>query len=204
MTKPEIDYRTMKLLVGLIAIGLSGTTVFFADGFMPTLSHAYCEGGRSRDLFVGLLFAIAAIMSAHNGANEREKIASKIAGIAAAGIALVPTSCASGERSLWHFAFAAVMFAILAWFCWSFFQRTWTKDHQLYAARRRIAYGVCGIGIAATMLIIPLLALFTAWEKTNAIFILEAVALSLFGVSWLIASHFFVYFEHPSERMKLV
>ena len=31
----------------------------------------------------------------------------------------------------------------------------------------------------------------------------EALGLALFGVSWLIASHFLPFFEHPSERMKL-
>lgn len=42
------------------------------------------------------------------------------------------------------------------------------------------------------------------WENTNATFVLEAIGLALFGVSWLIASHFLPFFEHSSGRMKLV
>jgi hypothetical protein len=203
MKKPEIDYRTMKLLVGAIALGLSGATFVFSDTPLRSISHAYCSGGTARDIFVGFLFAIAAIMTAHNGANGREKIASKIAGVSAAGIALLPTACREGEHAPWHFSFAAVMFATLAWFCWSFFQRTKTKLHQREAARRRAAYAFCGIGIVVSMLVMAAQHLFHWWPDTSATFMLEAVGLGLFGLSWLIASHFLPFFEHPSERMKL-
>ena len=203
MTMPEIDFRTMKLMVALIALSLSGATLFFAEGPLISISHAYCSGGTSRDIFVGFLFAIAAIMTAHNGANRREKIASKIAGVSAVGIALVPTACDTGAESPWHFAFAALMFAILAWFCWSFYQRTRIKPHQTQAQRRRVVYALCGIGILASMALIAVNGLFDLWPEANLSFYCEAAGLALFGVSWLIASHFLPYFEHPSERMKL-
>lgn len=203
MTMPEIDYRTMKLMVALIALSLSGATLFFAEGPLISISHAYCSGGTSRDIFVGFLFAIAAIMTAHNGANRREKIASKIAGISAAGIALVPTACETGAESPWHFLFAALMFAILAWFCWSFYERTRIKQHQTQAQRRRFVYALCGIGIVVSMALIAVNGLFDLWPDANLTFYCEAAGLALFGVSWLIASHFLPYFEHPSERMKL-
>lgn len=201
--KPEIDYTTMKLMVGLIALCLSGVTVLFAKGPLLSISDAYCDGGTARDIFVGFLFAIAAIMSAHNGANKCEKYASKVAGVSATGIALLPTACIPGQSSLWHYAFAAVMFSTLAWFCWSFFQRTKIKAHQTEAARRRIVYGICGIGIVAMMFFMAANTIFDLWPNTTATFLLEAIGLALFGVSWLIASHFLPFFEHPSERMKL-
>lgn len=203
MRKPEVDYRTMKLMVAVISLGLSGATLYFAEGPLQSISHAYCASNMSRDIFVGLLFAIAAIMAAHNGANRREKIASKVAGLSAVGIALVPTACEEGVESPWHFAFAALMFAVLAWFCWSFYRRTRHKVHQVQAARRRIAYAVCGIGILAAMALIAVNHLFHLWSDAYFTFYCEATGLALFGVSWLIASHFLPYFEYPSERMKL-
>jgi len=203
MNKPEIDYRTMKLIVALIALCLSGVTALFSKEPLPSISYAYCIGETARDIFVGFLFAIAAIMTAHNGANKREKYASKVAGVSATGIALLPTACSAGQSSLWHYAFAAVMFLTLAWFCWSFFQRTKIKAHQTQAARRRIIYGICGIGIVATMFFMAANAIFDLWPNTTATFLLEAIGLALFGVSWLVASHFLPFFEHPSERMKL-
>jgi hypothetical protein len=199
---PEIDYRTMKLMVAVIALSLSGTTLYFAEGPLTSISHAYCSGGTSRDIFVGFLFAIAAIMTAHNGADRREKIASKIAGVAAVGIALVPTAWVSGD-AFWHLTFAAIMFAILAWFCWSFYERTKIKPHPAYAARRRIVYGICGIGILAMMSLIALNKLIGERSESSLVFYCETIGLALFGVSWLIASHFLPYFDHPDERMKV-
>jgi hypothetical protein len=193
----------MKLIVGLIALSLSGITASFAKEPLLSISHAYCADGKTRDFFIGFLFAIAALMTAHNGASAHEKIASKVGGVSAVGIALVPTACTAEAGSPWHFIFAAIMFSILAWFCWSFYQRTKTKPHQIEAARRRIVYGCCGIGIVVSMLLIAAKGAFHWWANTNATFIFEAAGLGLFGVSWLIASHFLPFFEHPSERMKL-
>lgn len=201
--KPEIDYTTMKLIVGLIAISLSGITASFAKEPLLSISHAYCADGKTRDFFIGFLFAIAALMTAHNGASKHEKIASKVGGMSAVGIALVPTACTTDPGSPWHFVFASIMFSILAWFCWSFYQRTKIKPHQTEAARRRVIYGCCGIGIVISMLLIAAKGIFGWWQNTNATFLFEAVGLALFGISWLIASHFLPFFDHPSERRKL-
>ncbi|MBQ5940618.1 MULTISPECIES: hypothetical protein [unclassified Massilia] len=201
--KHEIDYRTMKLMVAAISLTLSGLTLYFAEGPLASISHAYCADGMSRDIFVGFLFAIAAIMSAHNGADDCEKVASRLAAVSALGVALVPTSCRDDVASTWHFLFAAAVFAILAWFCWSFYRRAGTKPHPEYAARRKIVYGICGIGILAMMGLIAAHKFFGLWPAFNVTFNGEAIGLALFGVSWLVASHFLPYFDHPGERMKV-
>lgn len=200
---PEIDYRTMKLMVGLIAIYLSGLTIAFSDGALSSISHAYCGGGTARDIFVGSLFAIAAMMVAHNGLSRAEFFASKGASAAAVAIAVFPTACGDIAGSPWHFPSAALMFSILAWFCWSFYRRTKLKMHQNEAARRRVAYAVCGIGIVLSMLAIGAKWVFGLWDGTNAVFVFEAIGLALFGVSWLIASHFLPFFDHPTDRQAL-
>lgn len=201
--RPEIDYRTMKLIVGLIALGLSALTAAFAQNPLASISHAYCAGGGARDVFVGCLFAIAAIMAAHNGVDVRELFASKAVSAAAVSIAVFPTDCSSDGRALLHVLSACLMFALLAWFCLSFARRTYEKPHQAYAARRRIAYTVCGSGIVLCMAGIGAVFKLKWWSGGNAVFVFEAIALALFGVSWMIASHFLPYFEHRDERRSL-
>jgi hypothetical protein len=203
-TKPEIDFRTMKLLVAIIALSLGPTVIWLSTQHLPSISFAYCDGKSARNAFVGFLYAIAAIMIAHNGVNFQELVASKFAGISAIGIAMWPTKeCPISIGFNPHYLCAAVMFTTLAWFCLSFYRRAEHKPHPVYAARRRAVYAACGVGIVGTMLSMGAVSQFELWPHTNAILILETIGLALFGFSWLIASHVVPAFDHPSERVLL-
>ncbi len=64
-TKPEIDHRTLKLLVGLIARTLGGLTSLFAgDPLLKSISESYWRGGWAQSVFVGFLFAISPFLFA--------------------------------------------------------------------------------------------------------------------------------------------
>ena len=203
-TRPEIDFRTMKLLVAVIVLSLGPVVMLLATQHLPSISYAYCDGTSARNVFIGFLYAIAAVMIAHNGANFRELVASKIAGVSAIGIAMWPTKeCPLGAGFNPHYLCAAIMFTTLAWFCLSFYRRAEHKPHPVYAARRRMVYASCGIGIVATMLVMGAIVQFELWPNTNAILIFETIGLVLFGLSWLVASHVVPTFDHPSERMSL-
>ena len=76
-TKEEIDHRTLKLLVGLIALTLGNLTSFFADSKITSISASYYEGGWSQSILVGFLFAIAAFLLAYNGQSRSEMLMSK-------------------------------------------------------------------------------------------------------------------------------
>ena len=70
---------------------------------------------------MGFLFAIAAFLLAYNGLSRTEMFLSKAAAAAALGVALFPCEC-GGHPALVpyvHGASAAVMFLILAYFCYS-------------------------------------------------------------------------------------
>ena len=91
--RQEVNHQTLKLMVGLIALSLGSITNLFADEPLASISASYFEGGWSQTFFIGALFAIAAFLLAYNGYSKWEMVLSKIAGIAAAAVALFPCNC---------------------------------------------------------------------------------------------------------------
>src|SRR5690348_17461010 len=115
----EIDHRTIKLIVGVVATSIAPLTSVLAKTRIPSISASYYEGGWSQSVFIGFLFAISAFLLAYNGKIKPEMVLSKVAAIASFGVALFPCDC-DGRVSpvpYVHGASAAVMFLILACFC---------------------------------------------------------------------------------------
>lgn len=202
--QPEIDHRTMKLIVGLIALSLASLTSLFAQRRIPSISASYYEGGWSQVIFVGFLFAIAAFLFAYNGYTRTQMVLSKIAAVAALCIALFPCACGGKDEIVKyvHGASAAVMFVILAVFCLVFYQRALSKGNP-EAKRRALIYAGCGVAI--TVSIIVLAADFLSGGVGTAriprlTFYGEAAALVAFGVSWLAASHYLPGTTSKQER----
>jgi len=207
---PEIDHRTAKLLVGIIALNLATLTRLFANSPLESISEAYYKGGPSQIIFIGCLFAVAAFLAAYNGRNKREMIASKIAAFAALGVALFPCGC-DGQFKTFpgvfyipgiHWISAAVLFSILAYFCRRFYVRALGKGHTEAKRRARI-YVVCGLAILTSIVMIAIDSL-TSGAVSRVIngltFYGEMTALVAFGISWLTASQTAPYFTAKDER----
>ena len=140
----EIDHRTLKLIVGVIALTLAGATWLFAGTDIESISASFWQGGWSQSFFVGSLFAVSAFLLAYNGFSRPEMILSKVAAVAGLGVALFPCGCEghpeiapplhgpAGSRlaPAVHGLSAAVMFVILAYFCYGFFHRARAKGHS--------------------------------------------------------------------------
>jgi hypothetical protein len=200
----EIDHRTIKLLIGLIAVSLAGLTSLFSTAPLASISASYYEGGWSQSIFTGFLFAIAAFLLAYNGLSTREMVASKMASLAALGVALFPCQCAVHSPSIpyVHGASAAVMFILLAYFCLIFYQRARAKAHT-EANRRACVYAVCGVAIAAAMGLIALdnsLQGALSARIPRLTFFGEGVGLIAFGISWLTASRVLPVLTRRDER----
>jgi hypothetical protein len=127
--REEIDHRTIKLLIGLIALTLATFTSYFAGGTITSISAAYYEGGWAQSILVGFLFAIAAFLLAYNGLSTREMVLSKVAAVAALGVALFPCKCGNREQIIpyVHAVSATTMFLVLAYFCYVFYRRALVK-----------------------------------------------------------------------------
>lgn len=205
--RPEIDQHTMKLIVGVIAMSLAFLTNFFASSNISSISAAYHEGGWSQNFFVGFLFAISAFLLAYNGESRSEMILSKVAAVAALGVALFPCECGVHDQVIEyvHATSAAVMFLVLAFFCYKFFQRARAKAHA-QAKTRAIIYALSGITILLAILALlfdNLSGDLVQARVPRLTFYGERTALIAFGISWLTASRFIPGITREDERFPL-
>src|SRR6266404_3759042 len=140
----EIDDHVLKLIVGLAALSLANLTAWLSHDIIGSISASYYEDGWARDFFIGFLFAISSFLFAYNGDRAAEMILSKIAAMAALGVALFPCRCGQPTNIVTyvHYTSAAIMFAVLACLCVIFYQRARTKGHR-EAIWRSYIYAVC-------------------------------------------------------------
>jgi len=201
-TREEIDHRTIKLVVGVIAITLPLLTSFFAKAALTSISASYYEGGWSQSILIGFLFAIASFLLAYNGMSRAEMVASKVAAIAGLGIALFPCKCEEHIELVpyVHGISAAVMFLILTYFCYQFFRRARSKGHPQAKVRAAI-YAVCAVVIFVSVVV---LAIDRLWDGGLGIprltFYGESAGLLAFGISWLTASRVLPVVTRQDER----
>jgi hypothetical protein len=202
--KQEIDYRTMKLIIGLIALSLATITNLFSHTLLTSISAAYYEEGWARNFFVGFLFAISSFLLAYNGKGRVEMILSKVAAGAAFGVAMFPCGCDGHVEAIpyVHYFCAGVMFSILAFFCWRFHERAQSKGHT-EALRRSRLYLLCGSIILASMAI--MFVDFITHDALSAVvprltFYCERTGLIAFGIAWLTASYVLPVISSRVER----
>lgn len=204
-----IDYHVLKLIVGLVALGIAIATSALTPLPLESISASYHAGGSARDVLVGSLVAVGAIMLAHNGADRREMKLSKVAAVAAFGVALFPCDCGADPELApsVHYLAAAVMFIVLAAFCWVFYLRARAK-RSTHARVRAVLYAGCGVAII--LVVATLGADFLSGgmlraRVTQLVFYGEWVGLSSFGASWLLASRTlpFVTAAAPDDRVAL-
>ena len=201
------DYRTLRLLVGLIAFTLAPFVSLISANPLSSISASYHT--ESRDLFVGLLFIVSAFLWAYNGHTIWQSRTSKIASLAAVFVAVFPTTCPNCEinmKSIIHYSAAVILFAILAYFCiWPF--RKKLKGQKGKKGIRNKIYLSCGIIMISCMLGLGILKLTLPLEilkKIKATYWAEAIALSAFGVAWIVAGKYIRIFVDEEDALKLL
>ena len=206
--RPEIDEHTIKLIVGIIALTLGILTTWFAGTTLTSISASYYHPGWSQSIFIGFLFATAAFLLAYNGNSTAEMIASKIAAVAALGVALFPCACDEHQVKVpfVHPGSAAVMFLVLTYFCYCFFRRARAKPHREAKVRAGI-YAVCGgvmvlslVALAVDHFAGGILRQFDRWLTYHG----EFASLTAFGVSWLTASRTIPGLTRKDERFSVL
>jgi len=206
-SRVEIDHHTIKLIVGVIAISLASLTSLFSQAQLESISASYHQGGWPRNIFVGFLFAISAFLLAYNGRSSLEMMLSKMAALAAMGVAMFPCGCDGHQEIIpyVHYVSAAVMFLVLAAFCYSFRKRARAKGHSQALVRSYI-YALCGFIILASIAILALDYLWngaiTKWIH-RLTFYGEAAGLIAFGVAWLTASRILPIITSREERLPM-
>ncbi|WP_139958778.1 hypothetical protein [Flavicella sediminum] len=169
-----------------------------------------------RDLFVGILCAVAFFLFAYKGSLPYDTIFASIGGLCALGIAFFPTSvqceldCNASydllfpNASMVHFISALLFFGILVYFSlWSFVKDPDEKANSNWK-QKKILYKICGFTMLFCVLAIAAYFLFYLNDvdytdknickesplKYNLIFWLETLALFAFGISWIAKGQF--------------
>lgn len=200
------DYRALRLLMGLIALGLPFVVSFLASTSLSSISASYYS--EARDAFVGMLFVVSAFLWAYNGHTPKEARRSKVASIAAILVALFPTSCDLCEANITsfiHYGAAAILFSILAYFCYVPFRLN-TKGKAGKPGRRSKIYFVCGSIMIACMLAMfasTLLLPDSTLIELRITYWAEAISLIAFGIAWTVSGKYFSIFVDDAELMRL-
>ena len=179
-------------LIGAIIV--SNTTGVPAE-FWPTLSisatYYICPA------LTGILTAASVVLMCYDGYSLRDNIVTTISGIFGIMIVLFPCACTvSGETvgffqlpvaisNTIHCASACAFFILLSinsLFLFTIGEKEPTKQKKI----RNIIYRVCGIGMLCALILMVLPVSFFA--KT---FVVEAIALTFFGISWLVKGQVF-------------
>ena len=159
MNNLALDYLALRKLIGIQAAALP-IVLFMVAGDAPSLSAYY--GGPGRDIFVGTLFVIGALLGAYRGHDRRDRIVSMIAGISITTVALAPWD----THPLMHNIAAGLFFACMAVFCGLLFPLG-RRYRSLYRAAGGVIVGAAlGVWIGAPLYaceVVAVLAFAAAW-----------------------------------------
>lgn len=179
---------------GMALLAFALPVILWAGGGLEGSLSAYyhADGGRMRDVFVGVLWAIGACLLLYRGYSTAEDRALDGAGVAVVAVALAPTDwprdAADTLTGVIHHIAAAVFFLLIAYVCMARSGDTLAAMRDLArAARFRATYRVLGLLMA--------LAPAAAWvahlllpRRADApvLFFVEAAAVYVFAVFWTI------------------
>jgi hypothetical protein len=175
------------MLLPLIVLFMS---VVYGYGLPDSISATYYLPTCVTPFMIILGFA-GFLLCGYKGYDKQDDIVCTIAGVFAFGICLFPCAAQDGwlgtfhivapVSDILHMVFAIGFFGILAYN--SLFQFTKGSDNPTPEKKKRnIIYRVCGIGMIASFVLLPI---FSLLGIPYAIWIIEAIALTFFGVSWL-------------------
>jgi len=202
-----VSYLTLRTFVGGLGVTLPfvlwlGGEWVFGLKLQPSMSAYYYTP--MRDVFVGFLFAIGTFFITYRGHSRWDSVAGFAVCIFALGVALFPTTdcgpivaggCQAANSTTpfhakVHFTSAAGLLITLAIF--SLFLFTKSDPSQPMTPRkkwRNTVYRTCGIVILAMVAAAAYYVIkypSCCGEQGPTLFVLEAVALVAFGLSWIV------------------
>ncbi len=206
-TRPElISYLTLRKTVGIQGILLP--LIMIAGSFIlgdcreiqKSISAYYHTN--MRNMFVGIISAIALFLFAYKGYDRKDGIAGSLGGIFALCVAFFPASVSApftvcipgpidnGIIHTIHFISAGLFFIVLSYFSLFLFTRKKPPVTKRKIIRNRF-YCAFGGGILFCLALMILYYFymedrFPPLQKYDPIFWLEALAMWCFGASWLI------------------
>lgn len=218
------SFLALRKAVGWFAVALPIVLVACHRGpALTSISQSYYRDTNA--VFVGFLCAIGVFQLFYRGYDGRDRAASFIAGICAVIVSQVP--CGSGCRApspaieaLWqwqdiyprgltviHFGAAALMFAVLAYFCFGLFPETDKPGNE--GSRKKLRnhiYRACGIVIVLTMTVKAADEVWAYLYGSSFLwsvgtYCVESTMIVAFGLSWVVKGESFSALnDRPCEK----
>lgn len=190
-----VQRRGMAFLAAIFPIAFLASSLLGRTEFQTSISAYYWTLDRERNIFVGVLCAVAVFLLLYKGYNWLEDRVLDVAGVSAAGVAFFPMD-KSGDCTLSgvsaHGVFAVLFFACIFYICIFMSEHTLKEIPELdRQARFRLAYRWCS-GIMIVSVALAVLSRFLPREyiqalcEKSAIFWFEALGVWTFSAFWYI------------------
>lgn len=192
-----ISYLLLRRIIGILGISFPfvlalGDIIIFRTGLARSISHFYHTG--MGDVFVGTLCVIGFFLLSYKGYTSEDDVFGDLGCVFAVGVALFPTHATPDDQGIIgyiHLAFATLFFLTLIYFSLVLFTKT---DPNLQMTKRKYLrnkiYKICGYTMAFCIVLIAIYKLLpddvaSRFEAYKPVFVLEGIAIVVFGISWL-------------------
>jgi len=193
----------MRIMIGILGMILPWLVVLITWSWPDSISATYysvCAVGT----FMVVLGSAGILLINYKGYSKTDDICATLAGIFGIGVCLFPMTywkapstpvgafnLPSNISDIFHTISAILFFSILAFMSFFLFTKTsgeMTKEKKI----KNVIYRVCGIGMIASFLLL-FLRLIPNVQIDNLVWIVEAIALFFFGMSWLVKANAFPF-----------
>ena len=197
MINVTVDTKRMRIMIGILGMLLPWLVALITLSWPQSISITYYSLF-AVGTFMVVLGSAGILLINYKGYEKIDDITATIAGIFGILICLFPMTylddpsiktgilhLPSNISNIFHCVSAFGFFGTLAFM--SFFLFTKSKGEMTKQKKiKNIIYRICGIGMIGAFLL--MLLNFFDWAPYNLTWIVEAIALFFFGVSWIVKS----------------
>lgn len=204
MRNVTVDTKRMRIMIGVLGMLLPWLVALITLSWPQSISITYYNLF-AVGTFMVVLGSAGILLINYKGYEKIDDITATIAGIFGILICLFPMKylpnpevktgilhLPSNISDIFHCISAVGFFGTLAFMSFFLFTKTsgeMTKQKKI----KNIIYRVCGIGMLGSFVLFFLK--FFSWCPYNLTWIVEAIALFFFGVSWIVKSDAFPFLK---------
>lgn len=210
MRNVTVDTKRMRIMIGILGMILPWLVALILLAWPPSISATYYSLS-AVGTFMVILGSAGMLLINYKGYEKIDDITATIAGIFGILICLFPMqydyapetltgilSLPSNISNIFHCISAAGFFAVLSFMSFFLFTKTsgnMTKQKKI----KNIIYRVCGVGMLASFALF-LLNFIPGFVCFNLTWIIEAIALFFFGISWIVKSDAFPFLSDRKQK----
>jgi len=196
---------TMRRIIGILGMSLPFIVVvggFLQNGFTVQSSISSYYYTNMRDIFIGVICIVGLYLISYRGYERIDDVVTNISGSLAFGVVVFPTSqtpvgskrvgvflLSQNVSQILHLTCASLLFLSLAFISIFLFTRTGQGSPTPEKLKRNRVYVGSGVVMVISIVCMVMFVVFlekTSLSRIDPLLVLEAVALTAFGVSWLV------------------